>query len=545
MPPPADPGGSPEQRGRVGGGIIVGGAIIGTTTSSSPSISAFQRADFDDMEGEGGKQQAPNPLRFVEHVLVLLAGNPHTRSMERMAGVDAGFLYMETPSQHMHTLKIALIDPPADFDMTLLSTELLARLDLLPPLQRRAVRVPLQLNHPVWVADRQIDPARHIRAHQVAAPGGMAELEALIGRIASTPLARDAPLWELHVCHGLADGRLAVVAKLHHALADGSAANALLGNVTDRPGRPERHAEIPPIELEKLPSPAALAMAALRDAVRQLAALPALLRHTAAALVALFRHKRTAPVRVPRPILDTPRASFNGPLTARRSFATCTLPLEDIKRVKQLHGVTVNDVVLAVVAGALRAWLQSHDEHLRKPLMAAVPVATDDPDAAPRLSGNNVSNLFTTLATDIADPVERLRTISRVTAEAKVIQRMLGSDMLTDWVQFTPPGPFSAFMRLYSRAHLAALHPPPINVVVSNVAGPREQVTIAGARLDDLFSVGPILEGIGLNVTAWSYQGRMNFSLLTCPDVLPDLDRIVAGLRPALEALAEREEALA
>jgi WS/DGAT/MGAT family acyltransferase len=283
----------------------------------------------------------------------------------------------------------------------------------------------------------------------------------------------------------------------------------------------------------------------LFDAVRQLGSLPALLRHTVTALVALFRYKRTAPVQVPRPILDTPRASFNGPLTPRRSFATCSLPLADIKRVKQLHGVTVNDVVLAVVAGSLRSWLSAHGERLGKPLMAAVPVATDDPDAAPRLSGNKVSNLFTTLATDVADPVDRLKTISRVTAEAKIIQRLLGGDMLTDWVQFTPPGPFSAFMRLYSRARLAALHPPPINVVVSNVAGPREQISIAGARLDDLFSVGPILEGIGLNVTAWSYLDRMNFSLLACPDLLPDLDAIVAGLRPALAALGEREEAFA
>jgi diacylglycerol O-acyltransferase len=403
--------------------------------------------------------------------------------------------------------------------------------------------VPLQLNHPLWIADRQIDPARHIRAHRVAAPGGMAELEALIGHLASTPLDRSVPLWELHVCHGLADGRIAIVAKLHHALADGSAANALLGNITDRPGLPERHLAVPPIPIDALPTKWYLVRHGLRDAIRQLFDLPTLLRRTVTSLVALVRHKRTATVQVPRPILDTPRASFNGALTARRTFATASLPLDQIKAVKQAHGVTVNDVVLAVVAGALRQWLISHDEHLPKPLMAAVPVATDDPDAAPRLAGNNVSNLFTTLATDVADPVERLQTISRVTKEAKVIQQMLGSDMLTDWVQYTPPAPFNAFMKLYSKARLAAHHPPPINVVVSNVAGPREQATIAGATLSDLFSVGPILEGIGLNVTAWSYTGRMNFSLLACPDLLPDLDAIVRGLGPALDALGTLQEA--
>jgi WS/DGAT/MGAT family acyltransferase len=459
-----------------------------------------------------------------------------------MAGVDAGFLYMETPAMHMHTLKVALIEPPADFDLALLATELLARLHLLPPLQRRVLPVPLQLNHPLWIADREIDPARHIVAHRVPAPGTMTELETLIGEIAGSPLARDVPLWELHVCQGLADGRVAVVAKLHHALADGSAANALLGNVTDRPGGPpERHESVPAVELEATPSKGRLVVDAVRDAIRQLADLPPLLWHTLTALVRLVKYKRHAAVPVPRPIIDTPRASFNGALTPRRSFATCTVPLADIKRVRQEYGVSVNDVVLALVAGALRDWFAARGERPARPLMAAVPVATDDPDAAPRLVGNNVSNLFTTLATDVPDPVERLHTISRVTAEAKVIQRMLGSSMLTDWVQFTPPGPFSATMRLYSRLHLAAHHPPPINVVVSNVAGPRSAVTIAGAQLSDLFSVGPILEGIGLNVTAWSYLDRMNFSLLACPDLLPDLAPIVDGLHRALDELARHE----
>lgn len=458
-----------------------------------------------------------------------------------MAGVDAGFLYMETPAMHMHTLKIALIEPPADFDIPLLSTELLARLHLLPPLQRRVLPVPLQLNHPMWIADHPVEPAQHIIVHQLPARAGMPELEKVIGEIAGEPLDRRVPLWELHVCLGLADGRVAIVAKLHHALADGAAANALLGNVTDRPGGPpERHDTLPEAKLEQTPSKLRLVIDAVKDAVRQLFDLPGLLWATGTALARLVRHKRQATVQVPRPILDTPRASFNGALTARRSFATCSLPLEEIKEVRRAHGVTVNDVVLAVVAGSLREWLKQRGEQLRKPLMAAVPVATDDPDAAPRLVGNNVSNLFTTLATDIVDPVQRLRTISRVTAEAKVIQRLLGSDMLTDWVQFTPPGPFSAFMKLYSRLRLAAHHPPPINVVVSNVAGPRAPVTIAGAAMSDLFSVGPILEGIGLNVTAWSYLDRMNFSLLACPDLLPDLAPIVDGLRPALDALAHQ-----
>jgi diacylglycerol O-acyltransferase len=148
-----------------------------------------------------------------------------------------------------------------------------------------------------------------------------------------------------------------------------------------------------------------------------------------------------------------------------------------------------------------------------------------------------VSNLFTTLATDIDDPRERLRTISQTTAASKKVQQRLGPHMLSDWVQFTPPAPFSAALKLYSRYNMAARHAPPFNVIVSNVKGPAQDVTIAGSKLSDLFSVGPLIEGIGLNVTAWSYAGRLNVSILSCPDLVDDLGPLVARMRPALDEL--------
>jgi diacylglycerol O-acyltransferase len=201
--------------------------------------------------------------------------------------------------------------------------------------------------------------------------------------------------------------------------------------------------------------------------------------------------------------------------------------------------VTLNDVVLAVVSGALRRWMCARGEVLSAPLVAGVPVATDDPDGPPRTAGNRVSNLFTSLATDIDEPARRLQAISTVTSEAKVVQRTLGANMLVDWVQFTPPGPFAALLRLYSRSRAAARHAPPFNVIVSNVRGPSQPVAISGALLDDLYSVGPILEGIGLNVTAWSYVDRLNVSLLSCPDLVADLDALRDEMAPALEELVQ------
>ena len=454
--------------------------------------------------------------------------------MERMEGVDAGYLYMETPSMHMHTVKVAILERPGGIDIDAFGEEVLARLDRLPPFGRRVVEVPFRLNHPVWVSDRPLDIRRHI-IHQAlprsrdGSPGGMKELEELVGRIISVPLDRGIPLWELHLVEGLEGGRVAVVAKLHHALADGNAANNLLLNATGRRGPAG-----PPYPLEPTPSRGRLVADALSDAVRQLFSLPALLRRTARNVAALVKMRRGSEVSPPRPVLDVPRTSFNGALGPRRSFATTTLSLRTVKAVREKHGVTVNDVVLGVVGGALRRWMDACGERPSASLTAGVPVGTDPAGAAPRLMGNRVSTLFTTLATDIDDPHARLAEIHRVTAASKLVQQTLGPDMLIDWVQFTPPAPFSAGMRLYSRARAASWHPAPFNVVVSNVAGPREEVELGDARLVDLFSAGPILEGIGLNVTVWSYQDRVNVTVISCPDLVHDLGPLLAQFEPAL-----------
>lgn len=468
-----------------------------------------------------------------------MTGDGVRPAVERMSGMDAGFLYMETPSVHMHTLKIAILEPRPDLTYDTFVTGLLARLKRLPPLRRRVVPVPFGLNHPVWVTLPRIDAAHHLRRHRLSGDGSMRDLESLIGEIASTPLERRHPLWELHFCEGLQGGRIAVVGKMHHALADGAAANALLGNVTD-----VRSAELPDVAPEtydvraRPPARLVLVRDALVDATVQIARLPGLLLRTALGIAGVLRERRLAGARAPVPVLHAPRVSFNGSLTPRRSFATVSLPLADFKRIRQQHdGVTLNDLVLGVVSGALRRWLADHGEHPSSSLLAGVPVGTDARDAVPRLGGNRVSNLFTTLATDVEDPTERLRVISETTTKAKRIQQLLGPSLLADWTQFTPPHPFAAAVRAYSRLNAASWHPAAFSVIVSNVPGPREPASVGGARLADLFSVGPLADGIGLNVTVWSYVDRMNFSLLACPDLLPDVDTLAAYFPDSLAEL--------
>jgi diacylglycerol O-acyltransferase len=374
--------------------------------------------------------------------------------------MDAGFLYMETPTLHMHTLKIAVVDPssvPGGYSFARFKEELGKRLHLLPPFRRRIVPVPFALHHPVWIEDPGFSLDYHVRRVGVPPPGGQREMDELIGEIASYQLDRHHPLWQIWVIEGLQDGMVAFCAKIHHAAADGVAAQALLANalsVLPEPADPEQPAKA--WRPDRIPRKTELIAAALRDYLTAWRALPALIARTVRNLRALTAHRKAATVTPPRPIVDAPKTSFNAPLTPERAFATASLPLDDFKQVKDAFGVTLNDVVLAVVAASVRRYLKERGEVLDKPLIAGVPVSADKPDAIARLGGNKVSNLFTSLRTDLDDPVERLRSISQITRAAKDAQNILGADMMADWVEYTPPGPFAWFMRQYSRFGLAS-----------------------------------------------------------------------------------------
>jgi diacylglycerol O-acyltransferase len=461
--------------------------------------------------------------------------------VERLSGLDAGFLYMETPTAHMHTLKIAVVDPTAatvPYSFQQVKDVMADRMHLLPPFRRRLVEVPFRLHHPVWIEDPDFDLDYHLRRVGCPSPGGPHEFCEMISDIASRPLDRNHPLWEIWVVEGLEDGRVGFVAKMHHTIADGLAAAALLANVmqTDQSG------EVPPgaesWRPERVPGSRELLFEAAADLGRDLRGLPNLLKRTFQALVALRRHRSESDVKTPLPF-STPNTSFNAALTAHRTFAMTTLSLADVKDVKEAFAATVNDVVLAVCAGALRRYLQGRGELPSKPLVAGVPTSTS---SETRLGGNRVSNMFVTLRTDLDDPVARLRAIREVTKAAKVVHNILGTEMLADWSQRTPPRPFAWFMRLYSRRRWASKHRPPINLVVSNVPGPPSPLEIVGARLETLSSVGPILEGIGLNITVWSYVGAMNFGIVACREHMPDIWSLADALRESLDELRKAAE---
>jgi diacylglycerol O-acyltransferase len=461
--------------------------------------------------------------------------------VQRFTGQDASFLYMETPSVHMHTLKVAIVDLPAKipdndlFELVRIAME--SKLHLVPRLRLRPVEVPGGIHHPMWVNDPNFNIGRHLFRTKIAEPGGPRQMDEAIAGVASTQLPRDRPLWETWMLEGLADGGVVLVTKIHHALADGVASAAMLAKVMnlapeDVDVRPPQASWFP----ESMPSRAELIRDALRDQRAQVGAIAPLIKRTIKGSVNVLKNIRNRAVAVPYPFV-TPRTVFNRTLSPMRSFASTSLPLDDFKAVKTAANVTLNDVVLATVAGALDRFFEVRGETLSRPLVASVPMAVADATAAPRPEGNRVANLFTSLCNDVTDPGERLQKIHAVTQQSKEVQNQLGIETMLDWSEAAPAGLYRWILRAYSESRISDYMAPPANLIISNVRGPDHPLYVAGAKLRKIYSVGPAVEGIGLNITGWSYCGELSFALIADAAAIPDPHPITDALRPALDDL--------
>ena len=455
--------------------------------------------------------------------------------MEEMSGLDARFLHTETASAHMHTIKVAVVDVAARPE--LLTPEMFLglleeRLDRMPVLRRRVVMVPHGLGAPLIVDDPDFALERHVRVRVAAPPGGDRELADIVADVAAEALPRDRPLWELTVVQGLEHERMAFVAKLHHSLADGVASVAMLMNAFM-----SEDAVLETYRPEPVPTRRQLYRAAAGSWARGIAAFPDFVHRTGAGIKRARRARRLEEVPVLGPFAGA-RTPLNVPLTPGRTFGMVRLPMADLLAARAAFGVSLNDVFLGVCAGGLRRHLARTAGLPATSLVASVPVATRTDQH--RLSGNHVDNLFLPIHTEIADPVRRLAAIHESTASARRVRAAFGPELFELRSGFLPPTMLAAGTRLVTWSRVAAHIRPPLNLVASNVAGPREPLGLDGGVITALYSVGPILEGIGLNITAWSYVDTMYVSLLGCPESLPDPFALADDLRAALAEISER-----
>ncbi|MGQ0805050.1 MAG: WS/DGAT/MGAT family O-acyltransferase [Actinomycetota bacterium] len=465
--------------------------------------------------------------------------------MERLTGLDAAFLYIETPSHHMHVSMVSVFDAktvPGGYSFDKVRAVIEARLPMIPMFRRRLVEVPFNLHHPIWVDDPNFDLDYHVRRIGVPAPGGLKELCDVASEFTSRQLDRSRPLWELCIVEGLEDGKIGVLAKVHHSTIDGVSGAEVMVHLFDlEPSPAPKEAEEPaePAVPERVPSDVELVGYAAWSLARQPFQIASKLPSAVRSLVDVVRRRRDREgPSAPAPFA-APRTSLNASITPHRKVAAVTLPFEEVKAVKRAMGCTVNDVVLALCGGALRRYLDAKGELPEEPLIAVVPISVrNDPDVETQGS-NQVSALFTSLATDERDPAERLRVIGEVTRAAKDEHNAIGAKMLQDWAEFATPALFARASRLYSSMSLADRHRPIHNLIVSNVPGPLFPLYLAGAKLELLCPLGPVMEGAGLNVTVISYMDKLDIGLIACRESVPDLWDLANGFRDALEELKQ------
>ena len=471
--------------------------------------------------------------------------------MQQLTGLDAAFLAMESPSVYGHVGSVCVLDPStASEPLTLdrLSRLIESRLHLIPPFRRRLVTVPFGLDQPYWIEDPDFDLEYHVRELALPEPGGDKQLAYQAARLHARPLDRRRPLWELYLIHGLAGGHKAVYTKVHHAAIDGVSGNDILAAVLDLTpeGRPDE--PVPEWECDEQPHAAGLLA---RSAVTMLKQ-PLRAARMSYGLVRFAPAFATSPARPRLPVVDrllrrdadvvlsqtglrAPATPFNKSISPHRRWAFISLPLDDVKRIKNAAGCTVNDVVMELSAGALRRWLADHAALPDGPLVAAVPVSVRREDEQGQ-HGNRVSSMIAPIPTNLPDPADRLRACHQAMKAAKDQHGAMPADLLADVTQFAMPALAGQAARLSARLKLLE-RVNPFNLIISNVPGPNVPLYYAGARLEAYYPISAIAEGQGLNITVMSYGGQLHFGLIADRELVPDVDRLTAYLGDELEDL--------
>lgn len=475
-------------------------------------------------------------------------------SLHALSGLDAGFLALETPTTPMLIGGVSILDPrtpEGPLDVERFRALVRGRLGRALAFRRRLATVPFDLARPYWVelAPEQIDLEHHVERTELPAPGGWHELAELMAWEMARPLDRGRPLWQmvfverLRTVAGAPDGAVALISRVHHAAIDGVSGAEILGALFDD-GAPEGGEPPPPAQPAPPSNTEPGALELLARAGRDLAALPlelpgvvgrSLLGLAGGALGRMRGGGSPAPA-TPLPF-SAPSTPLNRAVGKARSWAPVFFDLDRIKAVKDAAGATVNDVVLAVCAGALRGWLAERGELPAAPLVAMVPVSVRA-EAERRQAGNLVSAMLVALATDEPDPRTRLDRIRDAARAAKATHQAIGARTLVESTALLPFALAGPAVRLYSRLQLADRHRPLFNLVITNVPGPPRPLTIGGAPLLAHVGAAPLFDGLGLILPVFSYAGRVSIGVTADRAILPDAAGFAARLTAAFEELA-------
>ena len=451
---------------------------------------------------------------------------------DRLTGLDTSFLHLEQGASHMHVAAAMVLEGPAPAYEDLVQ-QLLSRLHLVPRYRQRLAFVPFAQGRPTWVDDPHFNVAFHVRHTALPAPGDEAQLRRLCGRVFSQALDRSRPLWELWLVEGLADGRFALLSKTHHALVDGVSGVDIVTVLFDTSPDPVPAGPVPEWIPRPLPSDAQL----LADALLERATVPAEIARGVRATLRGPRHvlERVGHAAaglgaVAKVVQSAPPSPFNVRIGPHRRFAWTSGELQDYKTVKNALGGTVNDVVLAVVAGALHRYLERHDELAPDTVLRAMVPISVRAEFERGALGNRVAAMWSALPVGVADPVQRLLRISGEMDGVKESGQAVGAQVLTELTGFAPPTIMAQAARLQARQRL-------FNLVVTNVPGPQFALYMLGRRMQAVYPMVPLASNQALGIAIMSYDGRVFFGLNADYDALGDVEDLAGDLRAALAEL--------
>ncbi|MEO8899352.1 MAG: wax ester/triacylglycerol synthase family O-acyltransferase [Candidatus Dormibacter sp.] len=465
---------------------------------------------------------------------------------QKLTPLDASFLHLETPRTHMHIGGVAIFEPsPHGTGRALydgLAKAIAPRLDLMPRYRQKLAFVPLSLDTPVWVDDPDFDMSNHLLRAALPKPGGDRELRDLIGRVFSRPLDRRRPLWEIYIVEGLEGGRWALLTKSHHAMVDGISNLELATILLDTDAKPGAQPfGVSRWEARESPSAMGLLVNSLRQRVtrparvlssaRTVAGQPGrlanALRDTASGLASMAGH------------IGSPKSAINGQTGPTRAFSYSHFPLDDFRLIKRAFGGTINDIVLAVVAGGLRHFLITRgvdpdDEN--EALQCLCPVSIRD-NSERTVLGNRLAMLLVNLPIAEVDPARRLEAVRTTVDALKARKQAVGADFLLNLAGFAP----STLHAMVARASLRQIA---FNLIVTNVPGPQVTLYCQGARLVDVYPIAFLYDGQELAVAIFSYAGMLNFGYLVDDQNVPDVDVFAQCVEESTGELVEAARAI-
>ncbi len=463
--------------------------------------------------------------------------------------MDAAFLYAETATSPMHIGSVAIIEEALDFET--FRSVILSRIHTIQKLRQRLVYVPFSFDYPYWVDDPHFDIDMHIHHIALPKPGDWSTLRKVSSQIFSEPLEQSRPLWSITFVEGLDNmqqvpkGSIAVITKIHHVAIDGVGGAGLLGLIFDLSDKAKEIPEPKPYKPEPIPNEVSMLLRSSISFVENPLKFPKLISEVAASSFKAGMFSRGKKAQLPAAPFTAPHTPLNGIISPRRKWNAVLLSLDRIKALKNAMGTTLNDVMLAICAAALRRYLLEKDKLPLKPLVAMVPISTRT-EGEEDSEGNNISSMLVQLATNIEDPIERLETIHENTVRGKTYQNAIGAKTLANMAQAIPFGVANQAARLYSRFHVSEMHNPVFNVTITNVPGPQFPLYLHGHKLFTVMGAAPIIDGMGLIISIFSYNGMVTMSPTSDAKSMPDIDNFTRYLRESaneLEAAIQKHKA--